>query len=164
MVADALRVGAHIGSRNGLFQAPSSIQLRGVRRRADGIAPTTAGRRSELRTASPQIQLTTANGIRAGAHRRFASARLLFLREIHSSVPRVCGTRDSEVSMNAPREPNVRIRTAQPFDQVRSLGRQNSGPHLHRAILTLSSKSACQNISGPGAAQSSDEEPGKRTR
>jgi len=48
--------------------------------------------------------------------------------------------------MNAPREPNVRIRTVDPFDQPRILGRQNSGPSSYRTILAPSAKSARQDV------------------
>ena len=51
--------------------------------------------------------------------------------------------------MNAPREPNVRIRTAQPFDQPRNLGRQNTGPNSQRGILTLGPKWARQDVPDP---------------
>jgi hypothetical protein len=65
--------------------------------------------------------------------------------------------------MNPPREPNVRIRTAQPFDQPRNLGRQNTGPNSQRGILTLGPKWARQDVPDPGAPKYSGVGPGNRT-
>jgi hypothetical protein len=63
--------------------------------------------------------------------------------------------------MNAPREPNVRIRTTYRFDQPQNLGRQNTGPNLHRGILTLGPKWARQDVSDPGAPKHSGREAGE---
>jgi hypothetical protein len=65
--------------------------------------------------------------------------------------------------MNAPREPNVRIRTARSFDQPRNPGRQNTGPNSQRGILTLGPKWARQDVPDPGAPEYSGVGPGYRT-
>lgn len=46
----------------------------------------------------------------------------------------------SEVAMNTPREPNVRIRSPQALDQPRSWVHQHSAPNIHRPTLTLDPK------------------------
>jgi hypothetical protein len=48
--------------------------------------------------------------------------------------------------MNGPREPNVRIRTAQAFDEIRNLRHQVKAQKLHWTILTLGPKTACQDV------------------
>ena len=83
----------------------------------------------------------------------------LFVRSVHEARE----MRGSEVPMKTPREPNVRIRTAQPFDPPRNMARRNSGLYSHRTILTLGLKSACQDVADPGAQSSSGEAPGSRT-
>jgi hypothetical protein len=63
-------------------------------------------------------------------------------------------------SMNAPREPNVRTRTAPRFGQRGDLSHPNGGPDSHRFLLTLRGNGAHQKVADPSDPKYSGVHPG----
>jgi hypothetical protein len=63
-------------------------------------------------------------------------------------------------SMNSPREPSVRTRTAPRFGHRGDLGSSTSGPASHRSLLTLGGNGARQRVTDLGSPKYSGLHPG----
>jgi hypothetical protein len=66
-------------------------------------------------------------------------------------------------SMNAAREPNVRIRTEPRFGQRADLHQANLGPDPHRSVLALGRNETLQKADDPSTPNYSGVHPGSGT-
>jgi hypothetical protein len=64
--------------------------------------------------------------------------------------PVIRGSREPEVAMNGPREPNVRYQPPHMLDQTRNVRREASAPNPRRAILTLGTKATADSARPSG--------------